>query len=60
MSQTFDRLDSDRSGQLGTSELKATPRPDWVPCSPVARETDGTYTCIGTPPRVTKNGIARR
>jgi Ca2+-binding EF-hand superfamily protein len=50
MSQTFDRLDVNRSGQLESEELRPLTKPNWVPCSTAARETDGTYTCIGIPP----------
>jgi len=49
MSQTFDRLDVNRSGQLEMEELIPLTKPTWVPCSTAARETDGTYTCIGIP-----------
>jgi Ca2+-binding EF-hand superfamily protein len=51
MSETFDRLDVNRSGQLESEQLKPMTKPHWVPCSTVARETDGTYTCIGIPPK---------
>jgi EF hand len=32
MSQTFDRLDVDRSGQLERNELRRTSDPDWMLC----------------------------
>jgi len=36
MSQTFDRLDVDRSGQLEHEELRRLTRPDWITRPPAA------------------------
>ena len=59
MSQTFDRLDVNKSGQLESEELQLLTKPNWVGCSSFARETDGTYTCIGLLPETHTKGRAK-
>ena len=51
MSQTFDRLDVAQKGYLEAPQLMPLAKTKWVPCSAAAQETDGTTTCIGTPPK---------
>jgi hypothetical protein len=61
MSQTFDRLDINKSGQLESEELHFLTKPGWVGCSTFARETDGTYTCIGLLPESgTKSAVKHK
>ncbi|MGO8911486.1 MAG: hypothetical protein ACLQDM_19490 [Bradyrhizobium sp.] len=59
MSQTFDRLDVNKSGQLESEELQLLTKPGWVACSTFARETDGTYTCIGLLPEAGTKGTVK-
>jgi len=54
MSQTFDRLDVSQKGYLEPPQLAPLAKTKWVPCSAAAQETDGTTTCIGTPPSAEK------
>ena len=56
MSQTFDRLDVSQKGYLEPPQLAPLAKTKWVPCSAAAQETDGTTTCIGTPPSAEKKG----